>query len=203
MEASNYYEDKANRQFLKEKNKTIKNKSEESETKPEKWKDTAKDVGTDLVVGVLGGGLVAAAIGKPAFLVGLAISSYGHYSENKNISALGLGMMASGTMTAINGKTGAPTLSERLNEFKEELKRKLFIDKIFVSDKKSTVNGIETKELVTDSKPAISDFLAMENLAKQQMLDFGGEELNGKVESKKNYYNLEDFDDWRTNGRIY
>lgn len=130
MDTSNYYEDKTKRQFLNETSKKPKQKVEEQDKKPQVWKETAKGVGTDLVIGVLGGGLAAALIGKSSFLVGLVVSGYGHYAQNKIISALGLGIMASGTMSALNSKGEEPKIAERLVAFKEELKRKLFLDKI-------------------------------------------------------------------------
>lgn len=206
MESTNYYEDKANRQFLNETNKISKRKFEQPEEKPEKWKDTAKGVGTDLLVGVLGGGLAAATIGKPAFLVGLVISGYGHYTENKVISALGLGMMASGTMTAFNGKTQAPNLPDRLKEFQEELKRKLFLDKLFPATKKDSVNGVEQileKQRTPIKKSATSDFLSNDEIEKPTINNSPSSELNGTVEKKKNPFTNNHFDDWRTNGRIY
>src|SRR5688572_3267353 len=123
METTNYYADKSNRKLLNGKKKSARIKSEVSSDKNEKWKETAKDVGKDLLVGVMGGGLASATIGKPSFLVGLVLSAYGHHTENKSVSALGLGMMASSSMTALNSQGKAPKLPERLKLFQEELKR--------------------------------------------------------------------------------
>lgn len=140
MDTCNYYEDKAKRQFQNETVKNAKVKHEKEENTAGNLKATAKGVGTDLVIGVLGGGLIAAAIGKPAFLIGLAVSSYGHYVKNRMISALGLGIMASGTMSALNNKGEQPNLEKRLIEFREELKRKLYLDKL-IPEQKNTQKG--------------------------------------------------------------
>lgn len=146
MDNQNYYEDKENRQFFNKTAKVPKQKPEQEEKEPEKWKETAKGVGTDLVIGVLGGGLLAAAIGRPAFLVGLAVSGYGHYAQNKVISALGLGIMASGTMSALNKKGEDPNMKERLIAFREELKRKIYLDKLLPVGKESLSASDQNKD---------------------------------------------------------
>lgn len=130
MKTTNYYADKPNRQFLNGKKKLSGTNSYLLKGKNEKWKETAKDVGKDLLIGVLGGGLAAATIGKSSFLVGLTLSAYGHHTENKSLSTLGLGMMASGSMSALNSQCKTPALQERLKLFQDELKRKLFLEKL-------------------------------------------------------------------------
>lgn len=196
MEPSNYYEEKSKRQFVNENKKTTKEKLMEAEEKSGDWKETAKDVGTDLVVGVLGGGLAAAAIGKPSLLVGLVISGYAHHTKNKILSALGLGMMASGTMSALTGKSQAPNMADRLGAFKDELKRKLFLDKLLPT-KKPSLEGInslteEKREIVV---PTASDF-AMNEKTKSEAIDIHTE-LNGSQISIDKYF------DWDFNERIY
>jgi hypothetical protein len=205
METTNYYADKSNRQFLNGKKKFSKAKTEIAADKNEKWKETAKDVGKDLLVGVLGGGLAAATIGRPAFFVGLALSTYGHHTENKSLSALGLGMMASGTMTALNSNSKIPELPERLKLFQEELKRKLFLDKIFVADKKVTLSG--TKSEVTTStikqkpSPTTADFIMVQDKDSEILRTTLVENIQSR------YYSLdeEDDDQWnfRSNNKIY
>jgi hypothetical protein len=101
-----------------------------------KLKSTAEGMGLDILVGVLGGGVASALLGKYSFLVGLGVSGIGHFSENKALTALGLGMMASGTFTALTSKQQdekkplPDRIKERLEAFKEELKQKVFFDKI-------------------------------------------------------------------------
>src|SRR5689334_20502383 len=56
-------------------------------------KHSALETGKDLLIGVLGGGLVAALIGKHAFVIGLGVTGVGHYAGNTLASTFGLGMM--------------------------------------------------------------------------------------------------------------
>lgn len=196
MEPGNYYEDKAKRQFINQNKKNITQKSDHSKNGTEKWKDTAKGMGTDLVVGVLGGGLVAAAIGKPALLVGLAVSGYGHYAQNKMISALGLGIMASGTMSALNSKAEAPVLTDRVRAFGEELKRKLFLDKLF-PNKGESLNGPKLIKQA-DQIPKASDFVQYAD-QKQQMQA----QKTPNLKDKQNTLQKNDAEDLDFNDRIY
>ncbi len=197
MEPGNYYEDKSKRQFVNQTKKNATQKTGQTENSSEKWKDTAKGVGTDLVVGVLGGGLVAAAIGKPALLVGLAISGYGHYAQNKMISALGLGIMASGTMSALNSKAVAPTLNERVRAFGEELKRKLFLDKL-LKTKVENLNGLNPTVIKQPVQtPKASDFVQYQEIQHEKPAE-RPTNLNGMREEKESTT-----DDWDFNERIY
>lgn len=105
-------------------------------TSKEKLTKTAKGLTSDLLLGVIGGGLAGALLGKYSFLVGLGVAGYGHYSDNKLLGTVGLGMMASGTAYALLGgkeqdpkATTMEKVTERLNGFKNELKRKVWIDK--------------------------------------------------------------------------
>jgi hypothetical protein len=121
-----------------------------------KLKSTAEGMGLDILVGVLGGGVASALLGKYSFLVGLGVSGIGHFSENKTLTALGLGMMASGTFTALTSKQQdekkplPDRIKERLEAFQDELKRKVFLDKISLGNnsesKKEAVADITKKE---------------------------------------------------------
>ena len=71
-----------------------------------KVKDAATELGKDLVVGVIGGGVAGAVLGRLSFIVGAAVSGVGHYAKSRIASALGLGMMASGTYQAMSGMNG-------------------------------------------------------------------------------------------------
>ena len=120
-----------------------------TKTKKEKLTQTAKGLGNDLLLGVIGGGLAGALLGRYSFIVGLGIAGYGHYSENKLMGTIGLGMMASGTAHALlGGKEQNPkaslmeNVSERVEGFKNELKRKVWIDKWNTKD---GLNGLFKK----------------------------------------------------------
>lgn len=135
-----------------------------SETKPtNKLKTTAEGIGRDALIGVLGGGLASALLGRYSFIVGLGVAGFGHYSENKALSALGLGMMASGTFMALTGKKHdekrpkSERIKERLEAFKEELKQKFFLDKV-LTEKQPEQKAEEKKAKVKkEEAPVIND----------------------------------------------
>jgi hypothetical protein len=118
-----------------------KDEDSETETTPtitnkEKINKTAKGLTSDLLLGVIGGGLAGALLGRYSFLVGLGVAGYGHYSDNKLLGTVGLGMMASGTAYALLGDkeqdpnaTTMEKVTERVKGFTNELKRKVWIDK--------------------------------------------------------------------------
>lgn len=191
MEEKNYYEDRKNRQFLD--NSTEKNQpsgkpkletKQKEETQNEKLTRTAKEVGTDVVAGVLGGGLGAAVFGSYSFFAGLLVSGYGHYTKNKYVARLGLGMMASSSMKMAQGVKQDPKASmfdniqERVKAFGQELQRKLLLDKLLSGKnqkqqgKEDNLNGVETI-LVEEKVPDANLFVVKNELkpevAKQEI----------------------------------
>lgn len=119
-------------------------------------KQTGEGLLRDITIGVIGGGLASAILGRYSFVLGLGVAGYGHYSQNKMLSALGLGMMASGTFHALTGKdqddkrSVGEKVTERVDAFKSEVKRKLWLDyfeqkKGKKQNQKNEVN--ETEEL--------------------------------------------------------
>src|ERR1035437_5845275 len=116
----------------------------------EKLKDAATELGKDIVVGVIGGGVAGAALGRLSFIVGAAVSGVGHYAKSKIASALGLGMMASGTYQTVAGVNGTPTsglqgVKERLLTLTEDMKKRIFLDKVLKAKPKpeeKTTNGM-------------------------------------------------------------
>lgn len=96
-------------------------------------KNSALETGKGILIGVLGGGLIGAAIGRPSLLVGIVTTGVGHYSGNKPIQLLGLGMMAANGFqkaTAVRGIEGLDGVKERLQAFKESFSEKLYLDKL-------------------------------------------------------------------------
>lgn len=99
-------------------------------------KNSAIESVKDLVVGVVGGGLAGAAIGKPSLLVGFGTSLIGHYMGSSMATSFGLGMMASGGYQigqgSVNGTglTGLDGAKERMKAFGANIKQRLYIDKI-------------------------------------------------------------------------
>lgn len=93
------------------------------------------ETGKDLVVGVVGGGFIGAAIGKPSLLIGIAITGTGHFMDNRLLTSLGMGMMASnGFQTkSLKGLDGANSIEEikaRINTYKTSFLEKTYVDKI-------------------------------------------------------------------------
>lgn len=109
-------------------------------------KNSAIESVKDLVVGVVGGGLAGAAIGKPSLLVGLGTSLIGHYMGSSMATSFGLGMMASGGYQigqgAVNGTSlsGLDGAKERMKAFTSNIKERLYLDKII---KPKTTEGDE------------------------------------------------------------
>src|SRR6476661_11239040 len=69
-------------------------------------KNTMLETGKGILVGVLGGGLIGAAIGKPSLIVGIVTTGVGHYSGNKLTQLLGVGLMASSGFQKATGVSG-------------------------------------------------------------------------------------------------
>jgi hypothetical protein len=97
-------------------------------------KNTAIETGKGILVGVLGGGLLGAAIGKPSFVVGILTTGVGHYAGNKLTQMLGIGMMAANgfakTNSTVSGIEGLDGVKERIQAFKESFSEKLYLDKL-------------------------------------------------------------------------
>lgn len=96
-------------------------------------KNSALETGKAVLVGVLGGGLIGAAIGKPSLIVGIVTTGVGHYSGNKLTQMLGLGLMAANGFQrdkVVSGLEGLDGVKERLQAFKESFSEKLYIDKL-------------------------------------------------------------------------
>jgi hypothetical protein len=100
-----------------------------------------------MVIGVVGGGIAGAAIGKPSLLVGFGTSLTGNYLKSPLLTTLGLGMMASGgyqISSTVNGAqvSGLEGAKERVKAFGENIKKQLYLDK-FIKPKSDTgTNGI-------------------------------------------------------------
>lgn len=112
-------------------------------------KHTALETGRDILLGAVGGGLAGAVLGRSSFLVGIAITGVGHYMGSNGAASFGVGMMASGGYQAVAGamngteKEGFEGVKERMSAFKDEFKRKLFLDKIIKSKKKEEEKSSE------------------------------------------------------------
>ncbi len=96
-------------------------------------KNTLLETGTYLLISVVGGGLIGAMIGKPAFVAGLAVTGIGHFTGNRLAALTGLGMMASNGLAgskSVSGLEGVDGIKERVMAFKEDLLEKTYLNKL-------------------------------------------------------------------------
>lgn len=154
-----------------------------NKTVSEKVKDSAIQTGKDLLIGVIGGGIAGAVIGKSSLLIGAAVTGYGHYAEKPTVATFGIGMMAaSGFNAGTNSTQGIDGFSKedmkaRLMNFKDSFTSKLFLDKILKKKQKTEegtkgVGAVETYTYPQESKEL--DFSALNRL-ENQILQSGAE----------------------------
>ncbi len=111
-------------------------------------KNTAIETVKDLAIGVVGGGLAGAAIGKPSFLVGLGVTGLGHYTGNHLATLFGVGLMAANGFQSksVSGVDGLSmdAVKERVTAYSNNLKEKLYLDKVpFLNkNKEEATSGI-------------------------------------------------------------
>jgi hypothetical protein len=143
-------------------------------------KNSSLETGKDLLIGVIGGGLIGAAVGKPSLLVGIATTLGGHYSGNKLVQILGLGIMTGGTFkstAAVSGLEGLDGVKERLQAFKTVLSDKFFLDKI--KKKASSTNGIGELQYFTYPDGELAALNDIERQIEESAYQFQGSGLRG------------------------
>lgn len=181
METPNYYEERA-KKTLSSTPESENNK--QGSGKNEIMMDVIKNVAIDAGISVAGGGLGSAALGQYSFLVGVALTAYAHYEKSDKLRTLGIGLMASSSMTHCAKQDPKASMTEnmleRLKAFGEELKRKLFLDKL-IQTKPATKNetkqaedlkGAEQKKGTstthTDKKPETNKTVPPEKIVNQE-----------------------------------
>lgn len=129
---------------------------------------SAGEMARDLVIGGMAGAALGAVLGRYSLLLGAGVSTAGYYYEKPALSALGLGMMASGTYQVVkpmNGTDGVDDqveglegAKERLTAFGKGFSQKLWLDKFIPSLKTSeAVSGLgETQYFVYPNNPETS-----------------------------------------------
>ena len=108
-------------------------------------KNTMLETGKDLLVAVLGGGLIGSAIGRPSLAIGIVATGTGHYTQSRMLTLLGIGMMAANGFQkgkGVNGLEGLDGVKERLMAYKENFSEKLYLDKIMKQKSAAATNGI-------------------------------------------------------------
>jgi hypothetical protein len=150
-----------------------------------KVKHTAISTGKDLLIGVIGGGIAGAVIGKPALLIGVGVTGYGHYANKPSLTTFGIGMMASGgfsgtpiTTSTTQGIDGfsVDDVKARVMNFKDSIISRLFLDKIIKKTESTGTsnqtdngsNGVGEVQYLPSMNPNKElDFSALDNLEKQ------------------------------------
>jgi hypothetical protein len=118
----------------------------------------------DMVIGAVGGGVAGAMCGRAAFPLGAVVTGVGHYMGNRMATAFGIGMMTSyvrvNSNKNVNGteeQSMMDGVNERLNDFKEQLYHKFFLDK-FLPKKQETkktesTNGVGEVQYFSSAAP--------------------------------------------------
>jgi hypothetical protein len=141
-------------------------------------KNTMLETGKDILIGVLGGGLIGAAIGKPSMIVGIVTTGTGHYTGNRLVQLLGIGMMAANGFqrnATVSGLEGMDGVKERLQAFKESMKDRFYLDKII--KKKVGANGIGELQYFTYPDSMNGSLAALDDIEDQiaeNALQFNG-----------------------------
>lgn len=138
-------------------------------------KNTLLETGKDILIGVLGGGLIGAAIGRPSLLVGIVTTGAGHYTGNKLVQLLGVGMMASNGFqksTTVSGLEGLDGVKERLMAYKESFSEKLYLDKILKkAASAAATSGFGELQYFTYPDPSMNGSLAALNDIEDQIAE--------------------------------
>ena len=145
-----------------------------AQTTGEKVKESIVQTGKDLLIGVIGGGIAGAVIGKPSLLIGAGVTGYGHYAKKPTLTVFGIGMMAaSGFNSGVNSTQGidgfsAEDVKARIKNFKDSFTSKLFLDKIIkkkTSDGTNGIGAVQYYEYPNENKEL--DFSALDRLQNQ------------------------------------
>ena len=164
-------------------------------------KNTVLETGKDLLVAVLGGGLIGSAIGRPSLAIGLVTTGTGHYTQNRLLTLLGIGIMAANGFQkskAVNGLEGLDGVKERLMAYKENFSEKLYLDKII--KKKSAAaatNGIGELQYFNYNNDLSGGLNALESI-ENQLIESGMQfqQMTGAVMPE-----MEEDDQWEE--RLY
>ncbi len=134
-------------------------------------KNTVLETGKDLLVAVLGGGLIGSAIGRPSLIIGLVTTGTGHYTQNRLLKLLGIGMMAANGFQkskAVNGLEGLDGVKERLMAYKENFSEKLYLDKIIKQKSKgAATNGMGELQYFNYNNDLSGGLNALESIENQ------------------------------------
>jgi hypothetical protein len=142
------------------KRKFLKGINEDLQTKGN-VKNTMLETSKELLITVIGGGLLGAAIGKPSLVIGLLATGTGLMAANGFQNAKG-----------VNGLDGLDGVKERVQAYKENFSEKLYLDKIIKSKTTKAVNGVGALQYF-DYQPAINGGLEALEQIENQILESG------------------------------
>jgi hypothetical protein len=128
-------------------------------------KNTVLETGKDILVGVLGGGLIGAVIGRPSLPAGIVITGAGHYTGNRLLQLVGIGLMAANGFQkseTVAGLEGLDGVKERLQAYKLSLQEKFYLDKLLKKNAATvaTTNGFGELQYFNYPDPSINGELA-------------------------------------------
>jgi hypothetical protein len=134
-------------------------------------KNSVMETGLSLLVGVLGGGLIGSAIGRPSLLAGLAATGVGHYSDSKILQLFGVGMMAANGFQkgGVSGLEGLDGIKERIQAYRETFSEKLYLDKLL--KKRGATDGFGDLQYFTYPDNSMNGSLAALDDIEQQIAD--------------------------------
>ena len=141
-------------------------------------KNTAIATGKDILICVLGGGLIGAAIGRPSLAVGMAATGLGHYSGNKLTQLLGIGMMAANGFqrnTTVSGLEGLDGVKERVQAFKESMSERLYLDKLKRGSSAGTTSGFGDLQYFSYPNNDLAALDAIEDQLSDSAMQFQGQ----------------------------
>lgn len=143
-------------------------------------KNSALETGKDVLICVLGGGILGAAIGRPSLAVGIVTTGIGHYSGSKLTQLLGLGMMAANgfqkSTSTVSGMEGLDGVKERLQAYKENFSEKLYLDKFKkkTTTTAATTNGIGELQYFNYPGNDLAALSAIEEQIADSAIQFNG-----------------------------
>ncbi|HYD23027.1 MAG TPA: hypothetical protein VEB40_16200 [Flavipsychrobacter sp.] len=165
-------------------------------------KNTLLETGKDLLIGVIGGGLVGAAIGKPSLLIGLGLTGAGHFMDNRLATIFGIGIMASNGFQSksVDGLDGVGGVKERITAYKDSFSEKLFIDKLLKRNSGTSGFGnlqyfnYQNEAALTGDYELSGDLAALDSI-ERQIEESGMRQLQMQGTYEMEGYEMEGTDD--------
>lgn len=127
-------------------------------------KGSLLETGKDLVIGVIGGGVAGAVVGRASLILGVGVTLASYYMGSKEAAMFGVGMMAAngfqkltGTVNGVNDPelTGFEGVKDRVMTFKDTFSQKLWLDKILKKDPAKAVSGLGEVQYFTYPQDAL------------------------------------------------